>query len=143
MLILKWGRLRGWVTCCTLVLEVEENFMRVRFFEKLLNNFDLFFHPLIMEFFWFAKLPFRVEEKIHTKAVADVSRGLVDFWSDFPLLDFCCLIIIQKALTEHNITMKSKNNIIAELSKKSREKDSNIKQLEARYALINEQCKVI
>ena len=50
---------------------------------------------------------------------------------------------MQKSLTEHNLIIKSKNNIIAELSKKNREKDSNIKQLEAKYALINEQCKVI
>ena len=76
--------------------------------------------------------------------MADVSRGgEMDFRSNFPLLDFCCLIIMQKSLTEHNFIIKSKNNIIAELSKKNREKDSNIKQLEAKYALINEQCKVI
>ena len=76
--------------------------------------------------------------------MADVSRGGgMDFRSNFPLLDFRCLIILQKSLTEHNLIIKSKNNIIAELSKKNREKDSNIKQLEAKYALINEQCKVI
>ena len=32
-----------------------------------------YFHPLIIGFFWFAKLKFIIEEKIHTKAV--VFRG--------------------------------------------------------------------
>ena len=30
---------------------------------------------MIIEFFWFALLQFKVEEKIHSKAVVDVCRG--------------------------------------------------------------------
>ena len=40
--------------------------------------------PLIIEFFWFSYLWFRIEEKIHTKAVSDVSRG-EEFWKLFCL----------------------------------------------------------
>ena len=32
------------------------------------SPFDLYFHPFIIEFFWFAKLRFKIEEKIHIKA---------------------------------------------------------------------------
>ena len=39
------------------------------------SSLDLYFQPLIIEFFWFATLQFRIEEKIHTQAVANVSRG--------------------------------------------------------------------
>ena len=40
--------------------------------------------PLIVEFFWFACLWFRIEEKIHIKTVYDVSRG-EEFWKLFCL----------------------------------------------------------
>ena len=33
------------------------------------SPFDLHFHPFIIEFFWFAKLQFKIKEKIQTKAV--------------------------------------------------------------------------
>ena len=57
-------------------MEVEENFMQslsaFLFFlttKKIVfkNSLDLYFNPSIIEF--------RIEEEIHTKAVADVSRG--------------------------------------------------------------------
>ena len=35
---------------------------------------DLYFYPLIIKSFWFAKLQLKISEKIHTKANADVSR---------------------------------------------------------------------
>ena len=35
----------------------------------------MYFHPLIIEFFWFILMPFRTKENIHTKAFVDVSRG--------------------------------------------------------------------
>ena len=35
----------------------------------------MYFHPFIIEFFWFVYLQFRIEWKIYTKAVVDVSRG--------------------------------------------------------------------
>ena len=38
---------------------------------------DLYFHPFIIEF--------RIEEKLHTKAVVDVSRGARGRVSRFPL----------------------------------------------------------
>ena len=38
------------------------------------SSLDLNFHPFIIAFFWSAELKFRIEEKIHSKAVADVSR---------------------------------------------------------------------
>ena len=42
------------------------------------SSIDLLFHPLIIEFFWFAYLWFRTEEKIHTKVALKVSRGRWD-----------------------------------------------------------------
>ena len=36
--------------------------------------FKIYFQPLIIELFWFAKLWLRIEEKTHTKTVSDVSR---------------------------------------------------------------------
>ena len=56
------------------ILEVEENFIPNLFAllifwwqEKIAfkGPFDLYFHLLIIEFFWFALLQFKVEEKIH------------------------------------------------------------------------------
>ena len=41
--------------------------------KKKQNSLDLYFHPFIIELFWLALLQFRIEEKIHTMAVA-VSR---------------------------------------------------------------------
>ena len=38
------------------------------------TSLDTYSYPIIIEFFWFAQLQFRIEEKIHTKAVADVFR---------------------------------------------------------------------
>ena len=39
------------------------------------TSLDLCFHPLIIEFFSYYELRFKTKEKIHTKAVVDVSRG--------------------------------------------------------------------
>ena len=57
--------------------------------EKVLKaSFNLYPHHLIVEFFWFAKLRFRFEEKLHAKAVA-VSKGGarggggLEFWKLF------------------------------------------------------------
>ena len=44
----------------------------------------IYFQHLIIEFFWFAKLRFRIEEKMHTKSVFDVSRG-EEIWKLFCL----------------------------------------------------------
>ena len=33
------------------------------------SSLDLYFHPIIIKFFWFAQLQFRIEEKIHTKGL--------------------------------------------------------------------------
>ena len=41
------------------------------------SSLDLYCHPLIIELFWFTKLWFRIEEKIHTKAVTNVFRDTV------------------------------------------------------------------
>ena len=59
----------------TLVLKVEENLMQslsalLFFGDKKIafkSSLDVNFHPFIIEF--------RIEEKIHTKTVVDVSRG--------------------------------------------------------------------
>ena len=37
------------------------------------SPFDPYFHPLIFEFFWFASLQFKIEEKIHIKGVSGLS----------------------------------------------------------------------
>ena len=70
---------QGYRNLSTLVLKVEENLMQslsallLLFGEKkkkkigFKNSLDLYRHPFIIEF--------RIEEKIHTKAVVDVSRG--------------------------------------------------------------------
>ena len=68
---------QGYRNLSTLVLKVEENLMQslsallLLFGEKkkigFKNSLDLYLHPFIIEF--------RIEEKIHTKAVVDVSRG--------------------------------------------------------------------
>ena len=67
---------RGYRHLCTLILKVEENFMQslsallLFFGDKKVSfksSLDLYFHPSIIEF--------RIEEKIHTKAVVNVSRG--------------------------------------------------------------------
>ena len=39
------------------------------------NSLDLYLQTLITEFFWFTELQFKIERKIHIKAVVDVSRG--------------------------------------------------------------------
>ena len=69
-----------------LVLKVEENLMQslsplLLFFDDkkiaFKSSVDLYFHPFIIEF--------RIEEKLHTKAVVDVSRGARGRVSRFPL----------------------------------------------------------
>ena len=57
------------------ILEVEENFIQslsafLFFFgdKKIAFPFDLFSHPFVIEFFWFALLQFKIEEKIRIKA---------------------------------------------------------------------------
>ena len=40
----------------------------------MISKSSIFFHPLIIEFFQFAKLWVRIEENIYIKAIADVSR---------------------------------------------------------------------
>ena len=60
---------RGYRHLCTLVLEVERNVMQSLSAFLLIfgDKKPLDFYPTIIEF--------RIEEKIHTKAVVDVSRG--------------------------------------------------------------------
>ena len=43
--------------------------------KRKVSKISIFFHPFIIEFFWFAYLWLRTEEKIHTVTVVDVSRG--------------------------------------------------------------------
>ena len=59
---------------CILVLEVEKNLMQslssflLLFGDKKIafkSPFELYFHSVIIEIFWFAKLQFKIEEKIH------------------------------------------------------------------------------
>ena len=74
----------GYRHLCTFVLWVEGNFMRrlsvlflLLFGDKNVackSSPDLYFYPLIIKSFWFAKLQLKIAEKIHTKANADVSR---------------------------------------------------------------------
>ena len=52
--------------------------------KKKAFKMSIYFQPLITEFFWFSLLWFKIEEKIHNKAVADVSRG-GEFWKLFCL----------------------------------------------------------
>ena len=48
--------------------------------------FNLYLHPLIIEFLWFTLLRLRIQEKIYTKALADVFiRGGV--WNLFYLAE--------------------------------------------------------
>ena len=63
-------------------MEVEENLMRIPsafLFLVVKNNFksslNQCFHPFINEFFRLSFLQFRIDEKINTKVVVDVSRG--------------------------------------------------------------------
>ena len=42
--------------------------------QALKSFLDQYFHPLIIEFFLFALIPFKTKEKIHIKAVADMLR---------------------------------------------------------------------
>ena len=39
------------------------------------SSIGLYFQPLIIAFFWYTQLCFRIEKKIHTKTVGGVSRG--------------------------------------------------------------------
>ena len=65
---------QGYRHLCTLILEVEE-MSTVCFFITFLvtknfkSSFDLYFHPFIIEFFSLAQLQFKIEEKIHIKAI--------------------------------------------------------------------------
>ena len=52
------------------------------------NSLEFYFHPFIIKFFCFAKLQLRFEEKIHTKAVVDVSRVVGKELSCFPERDW-------------------------------------------------------
>ena len=38
------------------------------------NFLDIYFHTLIIKFFLFAELKFRIEKKVHAKVVVDVFR---------------------------------------------------------------------
>ena len=83
----KWVRWNGGlIHLCSLVLELQENFMQSLsvvfcyyycFFwgPKQITTSSISFYPLIIGFFWFAKLWLKLEEKIHTKVTVNVSRG--------------------------------------------------------------------
>ena len=43
--------------------------------KTIASTSSIFFYPLIIGFFWFAKLWLKFEEKIHTKVTVNVSRG--------------------------------------------------------------------
>ena len=50
------------------------------------SSLELYFRPLITEFFGFVSLQFRIEEKIHTKAVIDVSKDCGEVVTEVTLL---------------------------------------------------------
>ena len=50
------------------------------------SSLELYFRPLITEFFEFVSLQFRIEEKIHTKAVIDVSKDCGEVVTEVTLL---------------------------------------------------------
>ena len=76
----RWNRPLRYL--CTLVLGLQENFMQslsvfLLFFgdkKRITSKISIFFHPYITEF-WFGYLWLKFEGKIHTKAIANVSRG--------------------------------------------------------------------
>ena len=47
------------------------------------SSLHVYVHLLVIEFFWFAQLLFRIKEKIHTEVVV-VSRGAGGNWVGFP-----------------------------------------------------------
>ena len=69
----------GWGTSCTIIFEgwrvihVQPVCFLVINEEYVLKAL-LYLNPLIIEFFWYSELQFRIEEKIHTEVAIDVYR---------------------------------------------------------------------
>lgn len=76
-------RIGGWRNCYA-----EPVYFSIVFFRRqkriaFKSSTDHYFHPSIIKFIWFAYLRFRIEKKIYTKDVADVSRAMGVFWKLF------------------------------------------------------------